>query len=93
MDTMTITNKDSRWYQHPDRPCRNRPEFADPQMLPQKGRVESLRRLAFECQHYCPVLIACLMDALGHDQTRFDLWGVQGGVIWRTEASGGVRRG
>ncbi len=57
---------DERWWENPDRPCADRPEYADPSLIrPTADRPKSkvMRDLASLC-YECPVLSQCAAEML-----------------------------
>lgn len=64
MASLTIKQTDNRWWEHPDIPCRNRPEFADTALVRGNGRREKLLDMARMCE-FCPVIRECTVDMLG----------------------------
>lgn len=67
---MTMTNEPktneakSRWWNNPERPCKDRDEFTDVSMLPRLGRKRYVAALVYECKYNCPVLRECRIDRL-----------------------------
>ena len=70
----------SEWWNHPARPCKNRPEFSDLSLLPALGRREEVNQLRIACRH-CPVISECGTDMLTYrDEPRNQ---VRAGVVFK----------
>lgn len=67
-----------RWWEHPDRPCKDKEEYADLTMVVGKDRnkrIEAMRQACFEC----PVLRECREDLLASTKD-WQHYGIQAGI-------------
>jgi hypothetical protein len=67
-----------QWWEHPDRPCKDDPGYADLKLVPNKGdRIDMSEACAS-----CPVYYACLSDLLSHPKAEH--YGIRAGIIGLT---------
>lgn len=81
---MTMNEWRGNWWDHPDRPCKNRPEYADlslvrPKARPRVSRAQQIQDMADACLT-CPVLRQCRTELLSTSKT-WEHYGIQAGII------------
>lgn len=62
---MSETPQPPRWWENPARPCKDKPEYSEPESLPgtPSERRMAMRELALSCM-VCPVLAECRAEML-----------------------------
>ena len=75
------TTNDTAWWNHPERPCAGRDEFADLTLIPIHAQKVVIAQMQRECES-CPVLRQCREDLLSHTKD-WEHWGMQAGIEGR----------
>lgn len=65
------------WWEHPDRPCKDRDDWMNIKRL-SRERKATLQAL---CLYNCPVLMQCRLDLLAQP---WEHYGIQAGVIGKS---------
>lgn len=67
-------DKDMRWWEHPDRPCKNDLRYSDLKLEPSKNARKDMLTACGSC----PVYFECLADLMSRPKS--DHYGIQAGL-------------